>query len=441
MNINDIRKLLYKSTNKLDILSNFDTVVEYNLSTEEFINLVLEFLSDEEKLKLLESPNFKRADDVVKAGIIDVINDENVCLEIKNNDELMKTLKYDSIVHLIRRLGDEQRKQILYDGEFFKKYKFNQFDIEDIVFSLHDKYKNEAAMDNNLLVDTLHFSDSGIIMLYNQIQNEEAKVYMLEKYDFLRYMEDAILREFSNESKLKILLNDGLTKDERISLLKPLDARSLGEFLKDYMEMCKQMDIKPYEIIKELDTEKQKCFIDNLEDFDFTLDAKRCIFASLNPEVKEKIDINNLPNAYKTAISINTNSLDFNRSLEDYRGLDDSMVINPEKYSKEQRKKLFELCDICPNMKIANHLANSSNNFYSSVDEYKEAEMWIDSVIDSLNPEWSKLQKLAAIDNAIGKKISYAANMDTEVQDIDGVRALWKIISKRLWGMQWNFCG
>ena len=67
--------------------------------------------------------------------------------------------------------------------------------------------------------------------------------------------------------------------------------------------------------------------------------------------------------------------------------------------------------------------------FNSNVTEYKEAEEWINYIICKLNPEYSKAQKMAVIDNAIGKKISYSPDFDTEVFNSADCRALWKIIS------------
>lgn len=104
------------------------------------------------------------------------------------------------------------------------------------------------------------------------------------------------------------------------------------------------------------------------------------------------------------------------------------MIINPEEFTEEQRTKFIKLCDICPNLKIVNTLHNTTE-YFSTIGEYKEAEEWISSIIDNLNPEYSKAQKLAIIDNAIGKKLSYSPDFGTEVFDSENCRSLWKIIS------------
>ena len=121
--------------------------------------------------------------------------------------------------------------------------------------------------------------------------------------------------------------------------------------------------------------------------------------------------------------------LDLERDLEEYRGLDELISINPENFSKEDKFKFISLCDICPNMEVTNTLNNKNVKYCSTAKEYKEAENWIESLINSINQEYSKAQKLAIIDNAIGKKISYSPDFDTEISNSNDCRALWKIIS------------
>ena len=67
--------------------------------------------------------------------------------------------------------------------------------------------------------------------------------------------------------------------------------------------------------------------------------------------------------------------------------------------------------------------------FASSGSEYIVAEEWIDSVLSSIPKDATDIQKLAIIDNAIGKRHSYAPDFGTEVFDQENNRALWKIIA------------
>lgn len=117
--------------------------------------------------------------------------------------------------------------------------------------------------------------------------------------------------------------------------------------------------------------------------------------------------------------------VDFEGDLEKYRDLDGLITINPLLISDEEKVKLLHLCEICPGINISDNLVCSN----STVEEYKNGELWIESILKELKPEWSDIQKVAFIDNAIGKKISYSPDFETEVFDFGGARALWKIIT------------
>lgn len=117
---------------------------------------------------------------------------------------------------------------------------------------------------------------------------------------------------------------------------------------------------------------------------------------------------------------------DLKSDLNKYRYLDKLIYINPMLLSEKEKEKFLQLCDICPDMDIYDGGRFSST--VSTIKEYKNAEEWIKSVLQEVNPEWEDIEKVAYIDNAIGKRISYSPNFNTEVfKDLDS-RALWKII-------------
>lgn len=93
--------------------------------------------------------------------------------------------------------------------------------------------------------------------------------------------------------------------------------------------------------------------------------------------------------------------------------------------TEEERKKLLKLCEICPNMRILDNLKMKASNSK----EYMQGEEYIDEIINAINPEWTNIQKIAYIDNCIGKKISYNPMFGTEMENKDEERTLWKILS------------
>lgn len=121
---------------------------------------------------------------------------------------------------------------------------------------------------------------------------------------------------------------------------------------------------------------------------------------------------------------INYVVIDFEQDPNNYLDLDELININPKKLLEEEREKFLRICEICPKININDDLGLST----STSEEYKNSEEWISTVLQGVNPEWSNIQKIAFVDNEIGKKISYSPDFDTEVSDIGDARALWKII-------------
>ncbi|MBR6034383.1 MAG: hypothetical protein IKP28_06700 [Clostridia bacterium] len=155
-------------------------------------------------------------------------------------------------------------------------------------------------------------------------------------------------------------------------------------------------------------------------------------------EAKKQIDISQLPEEYRTAIQIQISNsgdtfgqavVDYDGDLEVYRGLDPVIGhISPQRVPKEHRNQMQKLFEICPNIKVSDEISKTIGHG-STVQDYFEAEEWIESVLEGINPEWADVQKVAYIDNAIGRRISYSPDYKTDVFNANDARALWRIIS------------
>jgi hypothetical protein len=435
MNAQDLRKLLEQTDDKLSVFASPETLNKYDFNVKEFFDLISDFLSDEEKLRLFDYSHFRQFEGRIRCGIIGLISDEHIILQMMSNDNIMNGFKSYQIVDIMKKMSDIGKQQLLHNQDFIEKYQISDYELKNIISSLTDETRAEVLMDIDLITNKLHLEDFQITELVKGLSSEEFKSKMLELYELSDYQKIDIINTFNNNSKLGILLKENdFSKYDRMKILKSLDSENLSGFLTEHKEFCFNNDIHPYEIVLGLDIEQQKDFIANLEKMNLTLSEKREILATLKADVKQSIDTTNFPEEYKSALSIQTTKyggrviLDLERNLEDYRGLDNLMRINPEEFTEEQRAKFIKVCDICPNLQVVSKLNNIVERI-STASEYKEAEEWINSIIDNLNPEYSKAQKMAVIDNAIGKKISYSPDFDTEVFDSADCRALWKIIS------------
>lgn len=435
MNAQDLRELLERTDDKLSIFASRETLSKCEINVKELLDLISDFLTDEEKIKLFNYSHFMQFPESIRYGIIVLVSDEDIRLQMMSNDNIMDGLASYQIAGIMRKMSDYEKKQLLYNQDFMGKHQIPDYDLKEIIGSFADETRAEILTDIDLIRDTLHLADFQIVELAKGLLSDEVKSKIIEIYQLPNFQKIDIINTFNSNSKIEILLGEGsFSKYDITQVLETLDIENLAEFFIRHKEFCDEHDIHPYEIICRLDSKRQKDFVANLEHIDLTLNEKREILATLKEDVKRSIDTTDFPEEYKTALSIKTTEnsgriiLDLERELEDYRGLDNLIRINPEEFTQEQRTKFMKVCDICPNMQVVSAL-NNVVTYTSTASEYREAEEWITSLIDSLNPEYSKAQKLAVIDNAIGKKISYSPDFDTEVFNSADCRALWKIIS------------
>ena len=374
-----------------------------------------------------------KADD--KLSVFALISSPDVKLQLLSNDEIMNNFDNYEVISIIKTLDDDGKKKILGNPDFIKKHKISAYQLEDIIINLGEEARTELLTNNDFVVNTLHLTNPQIATLASHLPDEKLKLKMLEIYPLATYLKIDIIRTLSTENKLNMLLKKEVSGTNSIvQVLSSFDTEALCDFLANHKDFCNKNNIRPYNISTMLDSNSQKRFVEKLEDISLTLAEKKEILATLSPDVKPLISTEGWPEEYKIALSMQKVEYeeriiwDPERDVEDYRGLDNLMQINPERFTKEQRAKFMQLCDVCPNMKVVNFLGELIHMF-STVSEYKEAEKWISSLVNSLNPEYSKAQKMAVIDNAIGKKISYSPDVGTEVFSPTDCRALWKIIA------------
>ena len=437
MKAQELRKLIEESEDKLSIFANKDILKQYEFNAKELFDLIKDFLSDEEKLKLFDYEHFQGLNAYIRTEIIKLIIDSDIKLQALYNEKATEGIQNYEILKIITQLNDEQKEKILRDEEFLEKNKFQNYNKNSIISSLSEEAREKILLDKDIMINKLHLDNYIVSGLARELSNEQVKLRIIEIYQLENFYKVEIISTFSDKSKIDVVLQDEkLDQFNMIKILKTLDVEILADFLINNKEMLSQRDINNiFEITRELDIDNQKQLVEKLLELDFTEIERKEILASLKPQTKESVDISNFPEEYKIAMSIKTNELnsrifwDSKRNQEDYRGLDNLLKIEPEKFSAEEKSKFLQLCDICPNLEVDNSYEGVMETV-STVQEYKEAEEWIESVINNIKPEYSKAQKMAVIDNAIGKKISYSPDYGTEVFDIEGNRALWKIISK-----------
>ena len=198
MNAEDFRKVLEQTDDKLSIFASRETLNKYKLSIKEFFDLISDFLSDEEKLKLFDYPHFQQFNGRIKGGIIGLISDDNIMLQMLGNDNITNGIITDQIVDIIKKMSDTGKQQVLHNQEFIEKHKIPGYELKSIVLSLSDEARAEILMDTDLITNKLHFTNSQITELAKGLSSEEVKKQIIERYQLPNYLKSDIINTFND---------------------------------------------------------------------------------------------------------------------------------------------------------------------------------------------------------------------------------------------------
>ena len=437
MNLKDIRNLLNNSNNKLEVFSNIEIMMQSQLTLNQLFELIAEYLTDSEKLQLFNYPLYINAKPDNRRAILNLISDSNILLSALLNEKIVSDIQSFYLEDIIQeKLANSEKLTLLNTPDWIKSHNISLSTISNIIEEMEDPTKYQILSNKELVINVLHL-ENYVKDLVASLDNEEQKKTLIKLYDFPEYSLPDIINTFSDKSKFNFLI-----KNPKNRFILPIITTLSLDYLFDYINnYARSTSILPYKITMNLEPSKQEQFIANIDKLTLTENEKREIYATLKPEVKEKVDTSKLPINLVTALNMKTNQysgyiiLDLNADLENYRGLDRLLHINPTRFNRAEKTKFKHLCSICPNLTVLNTLDSKDDNkefkleFDSTVTEYLEAEAWVEGVLSKLKPEYTIPQKIAIIDNAIGKKISYSPDFDTEIFNGEDCRALYRIIS------------
>ncbi len=405
MDANDLRICLQNSDNKLAVFSNPKLFEEYRLTVNDLCQILSDFFTDAEKATVLMHPKIKGLRGNLKMSILNTISDNNIKAKVLLDKDFSNDFYSSDIVNLCSSMDNNTKKMLIHNEQFVKEHLVGN-NLCNLILTLDDDSKIEILKDNSFLS--------------NELSSFYAKNIELS---------------LSDDKKIEYVLeNSSINVNHKIEILSNISAEKLSTFLVNHQDFLVQNDLSAFSITKELSVNSQLDLAKLLPMLNLPTEEKLKIIATFSAESKEKlIEMNALSDEYKGPLYVETSFngaiKNIDSDISNYKGLDDLIVIEPENFTNEQKAKLLKICEICPNLSVMNRVGGFPS--YSYGKEYIEGEKWIASVISSINPEYTDAQKLALIDNAIGKKISYTPNFHTEVfnGDSNTPRALWKIIS------------
>lgn len=439
MDREEFRQLLEETDDKLSIFGNVEILRQCKMNLGELYDLIKIFLTDREISKLLEYKHFQKWTSYRRRELILMISDSEILLKMLQDEEKMEGFKSWDLESFIEKLNDSDKEKLLNTPGWFESHGFLPYEVSKIIAGMEDSIKYNIVSNPDLIYNMLQLENRDISDIIVTLKKEEDKDKLLDIYQLEEVLQDKIVATYSDEGKERFLSDTPqLRKYRKISILKSFNIDNLIKYINNPETDLSDLGI--YEIIMELDESHQEEFISKLNTVNLTEDEKREIFVTLKPETKEKIDISQLKPSFVNALNMKTTKygeiiLDLFADVQQYRGLDRLLSVNPTRLYGQEKAKFMQLCAICPEMTVLSTLDSKDDGEElaieksSSASEYLDAEKWIEKVMYKLKPEYTDAQKIAIIDNEIGQKISYSPDFETEVFDSNDCRALYKIIS------------
>lgn len=255
---------------------------------------------------------------------------------------------------------------------------------------------------------------------------------------------DILCEYLSKEEIFEIVIGENSKKDEfkgvdKFKLLVSLNDENILGFIKENRDWMKENGINISDITIRMNPNQQVEFVRQLINSDMaSINEMREVVALMSTVAKRKISIEEIPDECKEAYEIERYEVirgnyrygkikvDLDGDLSRYRGLDRLICLGGDNTDFEKMKRLIE---ICPNMKV--HNDDDGQGSPSTADEYLIAKEWIDRCISQIPEDYTVLQKIALVDNMIGRQFCYAPDFETEAHSEEDARAVWKVIANR----------
>lgn len=432
MNIEELRKKIQDSSDKVNVLRDKEIINSCEgLTYGNFFTVINDLFSDEQKAELLKLEYFSNFEARFRARIVDSIENSDIACRLINDENVMKDVSSYQVINLIKKQDNAHRLAFVKDAEKLKSFDISRYDIKEIIESLDDSSKTSILQDEQYLTKEIGLTEFDISKIITGLENDESKMNMAKKYNLESSCLADVVCSLKDEKKNQILLDSEYEFSvwDTCRIIGSQEKENIVQFLNNNKEFLEQNNIEFRKVLGYIDKEKALDIIQNIDRLDFDVKEKKRAIATLDDELKKQLEDTDLPAEYKDLLKIRTGNqgieVDFEGNMERYKDLDELLYINPLLLSETQKASLNELIRVCPDIKIKDNLVIGE----SRANEYLEGEKWIDSVINSLDENWSDIEKVAYIDNAIGKRISYTPDFGTEEFDANGARALWKIIS------------
>ena len=206
MNVQDLRSVLENSSDKFNILTDETVLSQYTLNVRELVELIDDFLSDEQKVQLLHIPDLLEKLYIVPTRIVRLLSKEKQIEVLADKDFIQNELHISrtDIFEFILGFENEQIKL-----EMLELYEFSKDEIERILNIL--KFNSRISIDI-IKKNAQFFTQNGISVyeiteyLDKEMQldfinkMEEMNLSLVEKRKILATLEDETKREIDTSN-------------------------------------------------------------------------------------------------------------------------------------------------------------------------------------------------------------------------------------------------
>lgn len=432
MKLEEFAKLLENAEDKVSFLADKENINNCdNMTFGDLKALMDKYLTDNEKLDMLKYEHLKNSV-TIRNFVIQSLKTDEARVMLVQDKELLNLYKRSSylVQNMIVAMGDTVKARLVTENTQNLKNIMGSFSLARLVGAL-DTESLSQIVTNEETVLALGFSSSQLSDIFCKLSDDNLKLELAKKYELNNVDASRVIQSINDALKLEVLKGNEYSFNEYDArrIITGMSVQNLIHVISHDKTLLEKYKLQPYDVISALTCEKQMQVIQSLDKLGLETHVERKCLALLSESVKSQIDRENLAEEVRDALDVTKDEngniiVDFSGDLGKYIGLDELIKINPLNLDSDERKKFKELINICPDISVADNLVISN----STAQEYLNAEAWIETLEAGINPEWSDVEKIAYIDNAIGKKVSYTPDFGTDECDVGAARSLWKII-------------
>lgn len=432
MNLAEFEEMLKNAEDRVSVLADKENINNCEHMTFGNLKALMDkYLTDTEKLEILRLEHFKN-NETIRNFVIKSLKTDEAKVKAIQDKELLGLYKDKEyiIVDVLESVSEETRAKLIVENAESLNGVLGSFRLKRIIGDL-DGNSIKQIVTNKELVSNLGFTNFNLSEIICKLPDDNLKLELATEYEFSASEIGEVVKSVNDKLKVDVLKCGEYNFSNYVvkSIITSMSAEKIMDVISHEKDLLDKYSIAAHDVVGLVSDEKQIQIVQNLNSLGLEIGDQRKCVAVLSDNAKSEIDKEILPEEVKDAFFVTKDKngnivVDFSGDLERYTGLDELIKINPLTLTSDERQKFKELADICPNMCIADNLVISN----STAQEYLNAEAWIEEIEKGIQPEWSDVEKIAYIDNAIGKKVSYTPDFGTEVCDNGAARSLWKII-------------